>query len=62
MVESIILDVRAMEIGNLYLKALTADNVYIKAALEFAELEVHALVISNAWYGLLSFVNGCCLY
>jgi hypothetical protein len=40
------------DIGDAYLEAPTAEKVYIIAGPEFGELEGHALVISNAWYGL----------
>ena len=44
----------ATDIGNAYLEAHTAENVYIIAGPEFGELEGHALVISKALYGLRS--------
>jgi hypothetical protein len=44
----------ATDIGNAYLEALTAENVYIIAGSEFGNLEGHALVISKVLYGLRS--------
>jgi hypothetical protein len=46
------LELWAMNIGNAYLEALTAEKVYIINSPEFCELEDHALVISKALYRL----------
>jgi Reverse transcriptase (RNA-dependent DNA polymerase) len=48
------LEFRATDIGNAYLEAFAAENVYIIAGPEFGKLEGYALVISTALYGLQS--------
>jgi hypothetical protein len=42
----------AIDIGNAYLEAYTAEKLYIVAGPEFGELKGHMLIISKKRYGL----------
>ena len=48
------LDIWGADIGNVYLKAFTAEKLYIVAGPEFQELEGYILIFLQALYGLKS--------
>ena len=48
------LELWGADIGNVYLEAVTEENLYIVAGPEFEDLEGYILIFSKALYGLKS--------